>query len=143
MVVPYQTRCCELDVQYYVALVKTPRRAVLLVDDDLAIREALTEALVEEGFPVQAAQNGLEALDWLQDNRGRPCVVLLDLMMPVMDGRTFLGIRRSDPLLSTIPVIVVSADGNCADLTRTHGVRGVLHKPIIWEGLVAAIQDCD
>ena len=105
---------------------KNPRRAVLLVDDDLAIREALTEALVEEGFPVYAAQNGLEALDWLQDNRGRPCVVLLDLMMPVMDGRTFLGIRRSDPALSRIPVIVVSADANCADLTRTHDVRGVL-----------------
>jgi hypothetical protein len=50
-----------LDVQYYVALVKNPRRAVLLVDDDLAIREALTEALAEEGFPVHAAQNGLEA----------------------------------------------------------------------------------
>ena len=122
---------------------KSTRRAVLVVDDDVAIREALTEALVEEGFPVHAARNGLEALDWLQDNRGRPCVVLLELMMPVMDGRTFLGIRRSDPSLSRIPVIVVSADAHCADLTKARDIRGVFNKPIVWEGLIAAIQDCD
>jgi CheY-like chemotaxis protein len=123
--------------------VARPRRAVLLVDDDVAIREALAEALVEEGFPVHAARNGREALDWLQENGERPCVVLLDLMMPVMDGRTFLGIRGADPSLSKIPVIVVSAESGCLDLATAHDVRLVLHKPIVWEGLVAAIQDCD
>ena len=85
-------------------------------------------------------QNGREALDWLQENGDRPCVVLLDLMMPVMDGRTFLGIRGADPSLSKIPVIVVSAESGCFELTKTHDVRVVLHKPIVWEGLVAAIQ---
>jgi CheY-like chemotaxis protein len=123
--------------------VANPRRAVLLVDDDVAIREALAEALVEEGFPVHAAQNGREALDWLQQNGDTPCVVLLDLMMPVMDGRTFLGLRGADPSLSKIPVIVVSAESGCFELTKTHDVRVVLHKPIVWEGLVTAIQGCD
>ena len=122
----------------------SPRRAVLLVDDDVAIREALAEALAEEGFPVHAARNGKEALDWLQENGANtPCVVLLDLMMPVMDGRTFLAIRGADPSLSKIPVIVVSAESGCVELTKTHDVRVVLHKPIVWEGLVAAIQECD
>ena len=84
------------------------RCPVLLVDDDEAIREALTELLVCEGFAVHPAQNGKEALDWLHRNGG-PCVVVLDLMMPVMDGRTFLGIRRADPSLSKIPVLVATA----------------------------------
>jgi CheY-like chemotaxis protein len=123
--------------------VATPRRAVLLVDDDVAIREALAEALVEEGFTVHAARHGREALDWLQQNGDRPCVVLLDLMMPVMDGRTFLAIRGADPSLSKVPVIVVSAESGCFELTRTHRVHLVLHKPIVWEGLVAAIEGCD
>src|SRR4051812_17985311 len=105
------------------------RCPVLLVDDDDAIREALTEILVCEGFSVHPAQNGKEALDWLQ-RHGGPCVVLLDLMMPVMDGRTFLGIRSADPSLSKIPVLVVSADACCTDLAQTHAVAGVLSKPI-------------
>ena len=65
------------------------RPSVLLVDDDVAIREALAEVLVDEGFAVHQAVNGREALDWLHhdgSNGSRPCVVLLDLMMPVMDG---------------------------------------------------------
>jgi CheY-like chemotaxis protein len=114
---------------------------VLLVDDDDAIREALTEILVCEGFPVHPAHNGREALEWLQKNGG-PCVVLLDLMMPVMDGRTFLGIRSADPLLSKIPVLVVTADGCCADVAQTHAVAGVLPKPIAVDGLIGAIEKC-
>jgi ActR/RegA family two-component response regulator len=54
---PEDTRWCAADVQYYIALVQRPRHSVLLVDDDAAIREALTEALVDEGFPVHGAQN--------------------------------------------------------------------------------------
>jgi CheY-like chemotaxis protein len=116
------------------------RCPVLLVDDDDAIREALTEILVCEGFPVHPAHNGKEALDWLQRNGG-PCVVLLDLMMPVMDGRTFLGIRSADPFLAKIPVLVVSADGCCADVAK-HAVAGVLSKPIAVDGLIGAIERC-
>jgi two-component system chemotaxis response regulator CheY len=124
--------------------VGSARRSVLLVDDDAAIREALGEALAEEGFVVHGAQNGREALAWLQDegNRERPCVVLLDLMMPVMDGRTFLGIRGSDPSLSKIPVLVISAEPGCAGLSDTHGVHGVFLKPVTLDGLIAAIDKC-
>jgi two-component system chemotaxis response regulator CheY len=121
------------------------RPSVLLVDDDAAIREALAEILADEGFDVHAAENGRVALDWLQRHRtndSRPCVVLLDLMMPVMDGRTFLSEQGADPALSAIPVLVISAEANAGDLAGTHGVTGVFKKPIALDSLVEAIGRC-
>jgi CheY-like chemotaxis protein len=118
-------------------------RSILLVDDDDAIREALTETLIDEGYAVHAARNGREALDWLRQGDDPPCVVLLDLMMPVMDGRAFLGERRSDPILAKIPVVVISAERGCAELlTQSHQVNAVLAKPIALQGLLAAINRC-
>ncbi len=93
---------------------------------------------------VHGAQNGREALEWLQveANRERDCVVLLDLMMPVMDGRTFLGIRHSDPSLSKIPVLVISAEPGCVGLSESHRVDGIFLKPVALDGLIAAIDRC-
>jgi CheY-like chemotaxis protein len=125
--------------------VEGPRPSILLVDDDVAIREALAETLVDEGFAVHAAPNGREALDWLRhegSNGSRPCVVLLDLMMPVMDGRAFLAVRNRDPELSTIPILVISAATGCADLAGTEGVIGVFPKPLALDGLLEAIGRC-
>ena len=121
------------------------RPSVLLVDDDAAIREALTEVLVDEGFAVHQAANGKEALDWLHregSNGSRPCVVLLDLMMPVMDGRSFLAARDTDPSLSAIPVLVISAETGCRELARWPSVRGVFPKPLALDGLLEAIGRC-
>ena len=111
-----------------------------MVDDDADIREALAEVLASEGFPVHVAQNGKQALDWLRLNSD-PCVVLLDLTMPVMDGRTFLTIRSTDPSLSKVPVLVISADPRSRDLTRTHAVGGVFPKPLALDHLIAAIDN--
>jgi CheY-like chemotaxis protein len=122
-------------------LVVRAERPVLLVDDDAEIRQALAEVLTDEGFTVHVAQNGKEALEWLYKHTG-PCVVLLDLMMPVMDGRTFLTVRSADPSLSKVPVLVISADAGCRELTKTHTVTGVFPKPLALDRLIAAIDGC-
>jgi len=83
---------------------------ILLVEDDLAIRQAVTDVLEGEGFEVTCAANGEEALRRLGDGGPPPGVILLDLMMPVMDGWAFRSAQRRDPRISDIPVVVVSAD---------------------------------
>jgi CheY-like chemotaxis protein len=103
---------------------------VLLVDDDVDIRETLCEALEEEDFVVTTAANGREALESLK--RGpRPAVILLDLMMPVMDGWSFRHEQMEDPNLRQIPVVVVSAAGFSADTIRTElGDVDLVPKPV-------------
>ncbi|WP_242339575.1 MULTISPECIES: response regulator [unclassified Anaeromyxobacter] len=84
------------------------RGAVLVVEDDPDIREALAEALGGEGYDVALAENGQDALDVLRDCP-RPDVILLDLLMPVMSGWQFRQEQLADPALAGIPVVVVSA----------------------------------
>jgi CheY-like chemotaxis protein len=81
---------------------------VLIVEDDSGLREALSNALDGEGYTVLLAGNGREALDLLQKGI-RPCVVLLDLMMPTMDGWQLVDELKKDPKLEKIPVCVISA----------------------------------
>jgi CheY-like chemotaxis protein len=86
---------------------------VLIVDDHADIRETLAEILTDEGYAVATATNGLDALEYLGGNRA-PHLIILDLMMPVMDGREFRERQCAEPALSAIPVIVVSG----ADITE-------------------------
>jgi len=122
-----------------------PRRAipsshlVLVVEDDADFREALVTALEHEGYEVIAAVNGAAALQLLQW-RIVPSVVLLDLMMPVMDGRTFRERQLADPALASIPVIVLSADAQAAELAATPGVHAVLSKPVDFDALLRALD---
>lgn len=81
---------------------------ILLVEDDEIIRESIAEVLRDEGYEVAEAANGAEALRWLAENP-QPCVILLDLFMPVMSGADFRARQLGDPILSGIPVVVVSA----------------------------------
>ncbi|MBZ4420433.1 response regulator [Myxococcus sp. RHST-1-4] len=101
---------------------------VLLVEDDADLRAAVADILEDEGFEVHVAENGLEALAELDalGHLGRwPCVVLLDLMMPVMDGFTFMERFRADPGLSHVPVVVLSASVK----EPPEGARAMLRKP--------------
>jgi len=101
--------------------------SILLVDDNEEIRSAVSELLEDEGYRVATAVNGKEALDVLK--RGPlPRLILLDLMMPVMDGWQFLAVRRADPALSRIPVVILSAFAHSAD--RVAGVTAILSKPL-------------
>lgn len=100
---------------------------VLVVDDDADIRSVVSELLTDEGYQVKTAVNGREALATLAS--WRPDVILLDLMMPIMDGWTFLTSRQSNCTLRRIPVIVMSASHtlNRGDEQRT--VADVVAKP--------------
>ncbi len=82
---------------------------VLVIEDDDDVREALADVLREAGYDVAWAADGAEAIRALRSGL-RPSAILLDLMMPVMDGFAFRAEQRSDPALEAIPVIVVSAD---------------------------------
>jgi CheY-like chemotaxis protein len=87
---------------------KPCKQAVLVVDDDPEIRTAVRDVLEDDGYHVVAASNGKEALRLLP-KMDRPCVILLDLMMPVMNGWDLLEILKEDELLMDIPVTLVSA----------------------------------
>jgi CheY-like chemotaxis protein len=84
---------------------------ILVVDDDQDIRDSLREVLEDEGYQVACVANGREALDYLKTASPRPCVILLDLMMPVMDGWQFRREQKQDPAIADIPLVVITATG--------------------------------
>ena len=110
---------------------------VLVIDDDEGIRDAIAEVLADSAHPVATASNGREALDWLQTHQ-RPCLILLDLMMPVMDGRQFRAAQRADARLADIPVVVITAGGDQTPKSEM-AVQGWLGKPVELEVLLAHI----
>jgi CheY-like chemotaxis protein len=123
--------------------VSDPRRLpVLLIDDDPAIRDALCEFLQDEGFTVATAANGREAMHWLTECRPASCVVLLDLMMPNVSGSEFLEQKQLDPLVSSYPVVVISASARTAQFGRTPDVRACISKPFEMPELFAALESC-
>jgi CheY-like chemotaxis protein len=111
------------------------RDVILIVDDDESIREAIESALAFENHPTATAGDGKQALEWLRRNR-TPALILLDLMMPVMDGWQLLEELRRDERLSRVPVVVITAFGR--DL-GTAAEFPVLRKPINLEDLLQAV----
>jgi CheY-like chemotaxis protein len=107
---------------------------ILVVDDERDIRDAIAELLEQEGYAVEGAGDGAEALD--KARSCHPVVVLLDLMMPGMNGWEFRARQRGDPELSSIPVIVVSALG------RAPGVDAAVYlsKPFELDDLLDAVR---
>src|SRR4051794_3452595 len=104
--------------------------SVLVIDDDSAIREALVDALSDEGWTVATAQDGREGWRKLQAIPA-PTAIVLDLQMPLMDGQEFMEALRHDPLRSSLPVIQISAGSN----TAIPGVAARLDKPFHIERL--------
>ncbi|AGP35850.1 hypothetical protein BE04_43460 [Sorangium cellulosum] len=88
-----------------------PNKCILIVDDDAAIRQTLSELLEEEGYLVASVANGREALDYLRGDPSSISLVLLDLMMPVMDGFQFRAEQKRDPMLASMPIVVMTARG--------------------------------
>jgi CheY-like chemotaxis protein len=121
-----------------------PSRRVLIVEDDSAIRGALTDALQDEGFDVATAANGRQALERLRGGP-LPAAIVLDLMMPVMDGWDFRNAQLQDPRLRQIPVVVVTAAGFSVDTVRTQfGDVALVPKPVEFFDLVSALERaCD
>ena len=99
---------------------------ILLVDDDSMLREALAETFSAEGHVVQEAEHGGQALELLASGC-RPGIILLDIMMPVMDGFGFLERKNADPELAAIPVVVISA----TERRLPAGAVALLAKPFV------------
>jgi CheY-like chemotaxis protein len=113
--------------------------AALLVEDDAAILGSLGEALREEGLEVATARHGQEALEALRAGL-RPSVIVLDLMMPVMDGWDFRHEQLRDPALRDIPVVVVTATGFSEKTIRMQfGNVDLLPKPVPYLDLLALL----
>lgn len=115
-------------------------RSILIVDDDYGIRLSLKEIFEDEGYRVLLACNGREALDVLRKSPNvRPCAILLDLMMPVMDGARFRNEQINDPTISTIPVIVLTADGSAITKAAAMSVTMAFTKPLQLDELLESV----
>jgi CheY-like chemotaxis protein len=110
------------------------RGVLLLIEDDTALRDATSELLEDEGFSVVTAIDGRDALDLLRAGL-RPSVIVLDLMMPRMDGWDFRHIQMADQRLKDIPVVVVTAAGFRSQFREGHFVA----KPVDPVALIDAI----
>lgn len=113
---------------------------VLIVDDDVYVREALCEVVSEEGLDVAMASNGREALDLLTAGL-RPIVIFLDVMMPVMDGVTFRSAQLAMAEARTIPVAVMTASGKSREaIAAAFGDVEYLPKPMDLDAILAVLE---
>jgi CheY-like chemotaxis protein len=113
-------------------------RIVIIADDDEDIRESLASVLREEGYETRCAEDGREALLVLDSLAGAPCVIILDLMMPVMNGFDVLDALAKDHRLSEVPVIVCSAALPLRPLPV--GIRRFVPKPVSLEVLLVGLD---
>ncbi|HZV00494.1 MAG TPA: response regulator [Planctomycetota bacterium] len=115
---------------------------ILIVEDEAEVRETMRDVLADEGYSVAEASNGREALDWLREHSA-PCLVLLDLMMPVMSGREFLDAVKGDPSLRDVSVLVVSAMARdkLARAVADSNAKGYLTKPVQLATLLDAVAE--
>src|SRR6266704_1344448 len=112
---------------------------VLVVEDDFDLRDALVPILEYEGHRVVSAANGKEALERLR-TMPPPSLILLDLMMPVMDGEQFRAQQLRDPALASIPVVVVSAHASAEERAALLGAAGCVKKPFEIEDLLEQVR---
>ncbi|XXX78942.1 response regulator [Sorangium sp. So ce134] len=112
---------------------------ILVVEDDLDIRSILSQLLVFEGYDVEEAADGAEALALLRKDRP-PALILLDLMMPIMDGWQLRAELQRDPELSSVPVVIVSADVRAEQEASRLRVAGLLKKPLQIEPLLELVH---
>ncbi len=114
-------------------------KSIMLVDDESDLRSAVRTLLEMEGFAVHEAENGRVALEFL--NQGlRPDLLLVDLMMPEMDGASLCRAIRRDPLICGLRLLVVSGRHDAAQQAASCGADGFLGKPVTYENLLAAVR---
>jgi len=118
-----------------------PNHTVLVVDDDEDIRESLMDFLEDNGYQPVGARSGHEALEKLRASDLRPCIIILDLMMPVMDGRAFREEQLRNPALAAIPVIIISALRDSAETAENLKVPSHLPKPLNLPALLKVVRE--
>jgi DNA-binding response OmpR family regulator len=111
---------------------------VLVVDDEPTIRELVADALRESGYHVDTARDGAEALDLV--SRRRPHAIVLDLMMPRMDGRTFVTRVRQTPHFAGVPILMVTAAYQAFEAAERMGATACMTKPFEIDDLIAMVD---
>lgn len=111
---------------------------ILVVDDDQLIRDVVAEILEMSDYHVDKAANGAEALAFMRTRQ--PAAVLLDLMMPIMDGWEFLRQCRRDPPCAPVPVAIMSAARNASAMAAELGAQAFLAKPFELESVIQLVQ---
>ncbi len=115
-------------------------RTVLVVEDDPDISDAIAQVLEDHDYVAKVAENGATALAQLRASEHKPCVILLDLMMPVMDGVRFRTLQRDDPSLRSIPVVVLSAHARAGAIAQELDAAGFIGKPVELVDLLATVR---
>lgn len=124
-------------------MIRAASHTVLLVDDERDLRESVRELIEDSGYGVAEAANGLEAREYLERSPDRPCLVLLDLMMPVMNGWDFLAWlgTQAEPLASVPVVVLTAADRDRVEVVaKARRTAAVLPKPFRIDELLATIE---
>jgi CheY-like chemotaxis protein len=116
------------------------RCSVLIVDDDADLRELLRIALQAEGYHVAGVDNGRAALHHLRSHAAT-CIILLDLMLPVMDGTHFRAVQLHDRSLAWIPVVVMSGGPDADRRARELDARRLVRKPVDLDEVKHALRD--
>jgi CheY-like chemotaxis protein len=116
-----------------------PRATILLAEDNSDTRDAIAQVLKVEGYDVVTAVHGQQALEQLRAGL-RPGLILLDLMMPVMDGWEFRKAQLREPALAAIPVVLISAHDEVARAGDTLRAAGVVRKPVDIEEMLRTIE---
>jgi CheY-like chemotaxis protein len=112
---------------------------ILIVEDDPALREALSQVLADEGYGLASARDGLEAVNYLKKGN-RPDVILLDLSMPVVNGWEFRMFQKRDPDLARIPVVLVTAGSYSREDVAWLEPSDLIHKPVDLARLLAVLR---
>jgi CheY-like chemotaxis protein len=128
---------CRTHDDKFINILPTMNR-VLVVEDEPDIREAIQCVLESEGFEVHCAPNGKEALSMLKSML-TPDVILLDILMPIMNGREFRTAQMNTDGIEKIPVLVMSADNNPAKKIGEEGLA-VIKKPLDADDLISAVK---
>jgi CheY-like chemotaxis protein len=116
-----------------------PQKKVLLVEDDQDTRDVVRLMLEHAGYPVVTASNGEEALTYLKNNE-HPCLILLDMVMPLMNGRQLLAALRRSDTLAPLPVVVVSATPEDMLENGVRASQGFVRKPIDFDVLLKFVS---
>ena len=115
------------------------KQYILLVEDDLDISEAIKSILEDENFQVECKFNGKEALDYLNSTRSNPSLILLDVMMPLMNGEEFRKNQLLDSKIAKIPTVIMSATDKYEELTKLN-FQECLKKPLDLDTLLDVVK---
>jgi CheY-like chemotaxis protein len=121
----------------------TARRSlILLVEDDFALRRSLAEYLIEEGFDVECAANGMEGLRRaMATDQRTPATILLDMRMPYMDGAEFCAQQRANSELAKVPIIAITGTKLSNAEMQSLGLQRAFSKPLNLAKLIQAIRE--